>query len=765
MANDLKILIGSEEAEVESISDFPISINYKLENVENFQQKSSDNAFDISLPATLQNQKIANSFHDPSVEDNTPEQIYKNHRPVKVIADGTQLLDGKAFLINASHDKLPKDYNYSFYGGNANWIIELKNVTLFDVLKHLTFTLTKAEMEASWLFDGRDELKPYVFAPVRYRGTTDINNANDKNFSPTYLRPAISPYWAIHFALKSLGYKLKSNFMDSDYFRRLVMPWTWGNFLDSDGTKLQAHKFLAKSLLENYWIENYTGVPNLEVSNDSTDGAYDNNNDYTFTGGFSMLWEYKTPHFGNLDATFSVQVPFDCTLVGSNSYCRYSMRWYHTDAITNIETLIQGTYIINAFGVNLARKDFVGVAHLFFTHQVKNGDKIRCEPYIDIHEGSGVGARANCVTSILSFQLEYFRIPLGGTIDFQNYTGLKNYKILDLFAGIFDMFDFSICTDTGMKEVTMEPTHNYSLVNNLNPTSPGYFYGNTIDWTDKKELRSQWKLDLYADYERTLFFKYKDDSADGILKILQDRNTNTLFMAKYLFPPRFKAETREIVNRFFSASTHYENIQMKPVTGIAPQFMCIIPENVSNTSAIEAGNTFQPKIAYYKGLTTGVGGWTWDNVDQTALPFMFSVNYKDTTGNDPNLSYSDERVNGINVPGLMKRFFWQRLAIMRNGQYYNAAQFKLNNNDVLRTGHREYKIVDGIKYELIEISGYKPLKEEPTTCVMKKWVPVSQVDFDNSFPSATALIVPVVPISSNDIKYAQALCLTTDIPQ
>lgn len=36
--------------------------------------------------------------------------------------------------------------------------------------------------------------------------------------------------------------------------------------------------------------------------------------------------------------------------------------------------------------------------------------------------------------------------------------------------------------------------------------------------------------------------------------------------------------------------------------------ICLVPENISNTSSSEAQNTFIPKTAYYKGLVTGGGG-------------------------------------------------------------------------------------------------------------------------------------------------------------
>lgn len=757
----LHILIGGEEAEVESISEFPLAINYKLEDKDNFQQKTSDQVFDVTLPNTLQNSKISNAFENPAIEDNTPGQIYRNHRKASIIANGEVILEGKAFLQNANDE----GYEYSFYGGNADWIIDLRSATLFDFLKHITYLLTKENMIASWVFDGTDLNLPYVYAPIRYRGKMDSISGTDANIEPTYLKPSVSVYHVIYKAFQSLGYSVKSDFMDSSYFRRLIMPWVWGNYLDSDGTKLQIHKFLAKTEGGLIWFENFGGFPDLLVTNDFHDGGYDNNGDYEYdtppplpNSFHHQEWTYNPPHYGILEATFSSQISYDCALVGENSWVSLSISWFHSRGLVPIT--IKTEQILYEFGKNLSVRRFIDIKTNYFTCIIEPGDVVFAGYSLEIHEGSGIGARANIELQVLAFQLEYFRIPLGGTISFDNYTALKNHLFLDFLGGICDTFDLSMNTDIKNKEVRFEPTHPVLGL------TPGYFYGNTLAWSDKKDLSKSWKLNLYSDYEKNLLFKFKPDSADGITKTIQDRHSTILSMGKYDLPQRFKAEKKEIVNRFFAAIAHWNNEEMMDITGIAPQFPVLVPENISNTSNRESGNTFQPKLLYYKGNISDVGGWNYDDEQFTTFPFAFAVNYKDITESDPVLSYCDERMaNGDIVKGLLKKFFWQRLAIMRNGQYFNAAHFMLNNTDVSRIGHREFKVIDGIKYELVEITGYSPVNNLSTPCNLRKWVPVSEIDNANTYPSANAYILPAIPLSNEDIKYIEAVCLASDIPK
>jgi hypothetical protein len=88
-------------------------------------------------------------------------------------------------------------------------------------------------------------------------------------------------------ALRAVGYKINSQFFNTNYFRRLVMPWTWGSFLYSEGTQTQNLQFLAKSTGSVTIDQDFTGILDLLVSNDSTNGAYDDN------GVYCLRYQYQ----------------------------------------------------------------------------------------------------------------------------------------------------------------------------------------------------------------------------------------------------------------------------------------------------------------------------------------------------------------------------------------------------------------------------------------------------------------------------------------
>jgi hypothetical protein len=241
-------------------------------------------------------------------------------------------------------------------------------------------------------------------------------------------------------------------------------------------------------------------------------------------------------------------------------------------------------------------------------------------------------------------------------------------------------------------------------------------------------------MTLFSDYEREIVYKYKDDSNDGSLKVVQDRNVNILALCKYVFPDRFKAGQKEIENRFFSPTMHMDLVQWKGLSAdgdYVPQLVVLLPENVANTSRDAAQNVFNPKSCYYKGADNTIG-WVFDGDQVRGLPLMFAVLYRPGGEEEPILSYADEIINPdptvaqgdrIIGKGLMRRFHHQRLEILRNGQFYKT-WVHLNNNDIANFLHREHIDLRNERWELLEINNYHPLKEESTEILLRKWSPI-----------------------------------------
>lgn len=772
--NYISLEIDGVKADIDPNGQIP-TVSYQLEDENDFEQKKAAESFNVELPGTLINDQIHNTLHNPSVVDNSAAQSYDNFKPARYIANGQEILIGKYLQqsVVKKNGRVEK-FKGKLYGLNGDWVIDMKEKTIFDFINPRTHTFDANTIIASWNFDGRNEASDFVYAPVRYRKpfgefpapTVDEPDPHplDDNVLINDMKPSISIYWLLWRGLKSIGYRLVSEFMDTDFYRRSLMPWTWGGFDFLDDSRWDPLKFLAsQSESQRFEGELTDHFPDLQIKADgSIPGTYDNNGLYSYTDGastipFMMMWQYPTSpanlNLGKIRVNFSVDLSWAYKAQNNADVSLYEF-WYKN----GVQVDMQEVFSVNA--PTVGTRQGAGFTEMVYETDMIPGDWVGTRPRIHLNDTGGGFARQDL--KVERFEINFIKFTDGSTIDLKNnYPKFKNFKWLDLLRGEIDFFDLLIQTDPIRKEVYIEPAHTYDI--NGTPYS-GYYDRKQLDWSQKVDISKECELELFSDYERELGFKFKDDGSDGGLKKVQDRNQTTIGQAKYVLPERYKSEKKEQENRFFSAVMHYEHKKFQFITGTSPQLIAIIPENIANTSSSESENTYNPKRVWYKGNVTGYGGWKFNGINYSTLPFMFAVNYKPGGENDPVLSYADQLIGGIIAKGLMKKFFLQRMAILRNGRRYVPIFVMLNNYDIGNFLHRESIIIENIEYLLTSIKEYNPVEQdESTACNMWMFMPVSTRDADNSYPSI-ASVQSGGTSNSFDVKYWSHLLLTSDIP-
>lgn len=765
--------IGGVKADIDTNGQVP-SVTYVLEDEVEFQEKLSAASYDIELPATLVNDKIHNTLNDPSVKDGTASQQYDNFQDAILSVNGQEILIGKYLATKAiQQNRVPTKYQGKIYGLNGDWAIPMADKTILDFVNPRQHMFTLGTIQDSWNFDGTDEVKDYVYAPARYLkrfGAVPVVSGGDPSAVPlplddnvliNDLRPAMSIYWILWRGFKSAGYKIKSTFMDLTYYRRSVLPWTFGAFDFIDDTTWAPLKFVAIEDGEYYVVGLFDGYPqptkhpaegSITIDGGVKPGAFENSpgvfSYYNSAGTipYLMAWNYLPAfNFGHVLVNLSVQVSWN---FGSTAFghARAEVHWYKNGLLLFTDLIVDASDVID-----------VGFFESFYEVEVDPGDYVAARIYVKYEGPAFIG---QLHLNVEAFQLNFMKLTDNSTITLQNYPKLKNFKWLDLLRGEVDCFDLEVQTDTVKKEVTIEPMNDY-VIDGVK--YPGYFNRQVLDYSQKVDYAKENELELFSDYEREFDFIFRDDPNDGGLKKIQDRNQVIIGKGRYLLPERYKVETRAKENRFYSPVMHYQHNIFKSITGIAPQLIAIIPENISNTSADSAENIYNPKRAYYKGLLSGVGGWRFNGIDTTTLPFMFAVNYNIGGDTDPVFSYSDQFISGVIAQGWLGKFFIQRMALYRNGRRYNPINLKLNNNDVMNFLHRESIVIEGVEYFLMGINEYNPTVEDSTACTAWVFEPAGQRDKVNIFPSISSISDGNSALNSYDLKYWPHLLLPNDV--
>lgn len=419
------------------------------------------------------------------------------------------------------------------------------------------------------------------------------------------------------------------------------------------------------------------------------------------------------------------------------------------------------------------------------------------------------GADAAWQETFSTFLMTGLVIQLGNNVNFQYYDSFRSRNFLDMLGGLVDAYDLEVSTDPISMSVTIEPflpvtVPDYDVDGNYvgDITLDGYYNTQAVnDWTNKQDFNKEHTNENFSSTSRQIDYNMKQDGSNGGANIWAARNlaiylnnvirpkiNNTQIdngiiagvpgASRYVLPDRFAKGNVQYSNRFFSSSLHYNETQWQPLSGVAPQLMTIFPENINDSSASAVSQIFEPMLAFYKGYNNDdltwfdhYGGivWAGDPADPLEseirpLPFMFSVNYGYLGEHDPVLTYSDQIINGVVVPGLMRKFHLPRLAVMRNGQLKHA-YMRLNLNDITNFGQRNcIKIGNGL-FAIISINGYKPLSDESCEVIMWKIASIERTDIDNCFPSQTEVLTSPLLLAQYDLRYGKMLLFPTDIPQ
>lgn len=900
--HNLQIKIDKQELEIGELANTGISMSYTLEDPEHFEQKKASMVLGMTVPATPVNDRIFNTFHNPAVEDLTADLVYSKPRSCSVIVNGIDLLTGRALLEQASHFRMPGGYTFSSYGQNGDWSIDAKDVTIWDCLSDTPHTFDVATIEDSWTLFDSDEDHDFSYVPVRYRQPF---GANDDEVNIYHLRPSLSIYWLLTRFFRLLGYRIDSQFMNTEnYFRRMVMPWTHGDFFDLNSQLLEAVLFKAAgpigasptlgfpapigiaewiffsglalnphpaldidntgwqpwnngiglghtdapSLAAGYiksLVEHDSGgnifYQNFRLNNTNTPNGFDNFSLYSFDEATGIMYytfqppaELEAYIGGSLGINFAMNLICKTFCSSGGSYTRIKIEWAINGGASTLEEIleltcgagdIKGSLLyptVHNFSIpGVAIGDVISMRLKYESDDIEDDNIILLSScYVNVNP-SATGANPwaydfttqkwknltyNASTTqwqpaFSSLQAVSLSIDLGDSVDFKLFDKFRSYKALDLLRGTIDAFNLSLQTDPINKVVTIEPTHDYVLPDGT--VMPGYFKPERLDWTGKQDVNKENILQLFSDSERQYDFAFKGDGSDGGQniyaarnkaiylnnKVINPRNDTNLEngilsgipgASRYMFPERFKQGTRQMTNRFFSATMHYNHTAWKGLSDPsypAPQLITIIPENINDSSASAVTQTFEPKIAFYKGnygIDPAVyGGWKWigdpadpytgATVTSFNLPLMFSVFYGYNGETEPVLSYGDQMINGNVVAGLMKSYFLKRMATMRAGKLYKA-WMNLNLGDMIDLEHRNTIIIDGTLYHLIGIENYNPLSDSSALCTLWKATDPDQRDIDSCFPSADSLGGATI-LTQFDLKYGKLLLFNTDIPQ
>ena len=684
-----RLIIDGQECDL-PLGDFPFSISYQV-NDEGFIAGSNSKR-SITLPATSTNDAIFGDWGGISNNNGNAAEF----RPFTYEQGGVTLFKGLAELQSAPlqsdrYRSRAKAYKVDLYGDNADWFLKLKDKLLrdftYDTVPYITGTVA-----GGWVAEY--PAAEFGFTLIKIKEFANAGAVAFDEFTPfLFIRTLIDK------ALDSIGYTLESNFLNSNMFKRLIMPLPLPSRYPQEFSEDYLNVTVDDSQIG--YSGTFTAVyifPNQTVT--PLVGA----NPYNNATGI-----YTAPFTGFYEVTLEASLT---NIVGAGADFEFVGR---LDGTPSNIFMVLGTIQLGPTGAYTTDTNLRKVSNVLFLNA---GQTIDFAAFVSANGGSFdytieatiVGEAAAVFGSILD----------------PKYL-LRDYSVAGLFKGLQHMFNLRFEADTQAQTLRIEPADDFLYLNNTGGLEPlqireGFYQDNTNDLTENLDISREGELYNEVDVPEVTRLSYQTEGETE--EYLDENEVLGFFTGQYTLPSnRFNAEIENSENPYFAKTLcTVETAITADDSNIDVQIPLMYPVNyILDPTATEQTREVQPRILYHAGLRPqSVDGRI--NVDIGAglpttfgLPFSFMVNYNSQF--DVSLSYATEKIRGIDVPGLLEAYWLQQFARTRIGKKLETYYF-WDILSILGLSFRTKLFLDGRLYVLQQVDGYKPLKETPTKTVL-----------------------------------------------
>ena len=638
------------ELEVGSSDDFPLALSFSIAEARDLNSRTGSYSKTFKIPATKNNNRVLKmAYYERSFIDDNKISVKK---PCRILVDDLYALTGQLQITAVSKASQPLYYSCVFYGNNVDWAASIDTKLLRDLAvldgsngsgwDNLNFKgantgvgleVNEPSIVSTWDTDNATHKTPTggaqttntspVIYPIVGYGETNVggdpyeiqlfktayvvtggsvnktgyqgwwNNGNAyPNPDPSCdWRPAIFIYDIVKAIFQQEGYTVSSNFMETNFFKKLLMllpnfvhndpdtrvsdnstKGSWGGGVNS---YFDNFTFISSSLSAStdWWpsqvLKWQSGAGNITFDDNSA--MYNNT-----TGNFTIQ------EFGFYDLQYNnigVWLNSVCGGTSTSNECDYLkiMIEVNTVGATSWTNIGEGF----AFNGNAAENFYScpappnGSNFRSFTfedtkiegHWLNKGDRVRFKIKaraghgnsgsqtigwnMDVFGGgsptnSYLGGGTTSGSGYVSITHHGEKVEYGQTYDLKGVIDNESTQ-MNFLKGVIHAFNLQFTTDVASKVVYIEPFNDFYKTRN-----------EAIDWTDKLDLsKAQEDKWIDAGLKKEMIFKYKEDSND---KVVEHRGNAYFDGIKDNFPYReflsddFEVGTTVFENPFFAGN-------------------------------------------------------------------------------------------------------------------------------------------------------------------------------------------------------------------
>ena len=641
----------------------------------------------VDLPSTGTNDALFEDWYAAGTDNTQTAAILKpfvfEDGGINILAGQCELQSG--VLMSDRYRFKARTYKVDLYGNNADWTLRLKDVFLRD----LPFTDTvydSANVLLGWVanYDLGDY---YGFTLIKWKEWNTPGEVGKDEFTPFLFIRSI-----IDRAFDLIGYTIESDFLNSDVFKRLILPlpmiarYPEQFSADYINVSLEEPGTIVPSISNTYVFPNYS-QPNLGTP-------------YNTATGF-----YVVPFTGYYEFSISGTVTSASgTWSAALGLCLNSAFFY----IDN-QAIYFGSFISPTSGNKTS-------ALTYNVQYLQAGDTISL-----LHSFGGTDP-----TNVYAFSVNIrgeAEFGFGSILAFQYL--VKDWKFLDLIKGLKHMFNLRFEANPQAQTIRIEPADPYLYQQYAEPSTvtkevrEGFYQVPASDNTQSLDLEREAELFNNTDVPQIVVFDYK---TNGITEETRENNNPIgIYGAEYTLPQeRFNDSTEDNENPFFAKTIHTNDSSVQGTTAsFSLQIPLIYPTNYElDPTATEANTDIEPRILYFVGfrgdITDSSVIYTFASAD-LAPPLSFMVNYNNPL--DFSLSFGTEIVQNVSVFGLFESFWMQEYARKRIGKRLECYYFW----DLLTINSLSFRnklLIDGNEWVLQKIDGYSAQSDSSTKTML-----------------------------------------------
>ena len=662
--------------------DLEASLTFSIDDIKEFASRNTSYSKTIVIPGTNQNNFVFGNIFDVNVfndYDANLDNVGYNYNAAKsaqclVYQDNIQVFKGIIRILEITIVKDVVEYECAVFGELGGFSTNVGDQLLSELdFSEYDHTFDIATIEASWT---QPIGSGYYYPLIDYGYTTDGIDYPVLNF-----RPAFHAKEYIDKIFEAAGYTYESDFLDSDLFKKLIIP------NNTDLVYVQVDQLFNRSRpltsLPSAPQILPGGTPYVVTYTTDVGDQYASDTAGTITYGRAT----------NITINALVEVRLAIENTGGVPFTT-RVRLYKNSGIlldSQQETVPPGTfssynYSLDAF-VTLATTDFLYV-------QVESDvgyDQIR----ILSASFSGVG------DPVIKFDAAY-----GDDVTAASFVP-ADVKQIDFLTSIIQMFNLYITEDKDKdRHLVITPFPDFYDTDRTN----------VLNWTKKLDRSKVVKIKPLSEVNaRVLEFKYKDDTD----------YYNTLYKDKYAYV--YGTRRYDTSLEFVKAVDKVEVIfAATPMINVQGEDSRLVPAIFKNNAGTVERMKSKIRILWRTEANVTCDSWTisdgmvtlgtytdypyaghWDNAESPAYDLLFGA---------PNEVYftSDETYPSAN---LFNEYWSLYVAeITDKDSKLLTAYFLLDPVDILNLDFSKFVFISGQYYRLNKIEDYDTLYPDVTLC-------------------------------------------------